>query len=156
MVGRGPGRPAAHRGSRGAHGARQAPGEDPAGWSWGELHALTLTHGSFGESGIAPIEALFNRGAYPVGGGSGVVNATGSDLDAGFATTTVPSLRMVIDVADWDDSTWQNLTGASGHAFHPHYTDQAEPWAAGVQDRWARSTAAVDTATEDTLTLRPR
>ncbi|MEV0982779.1 penicillin acylase family protein [Brevibacterium sp. NPDC049920] len=131
-------------------------GEDPAGWSWGELHALTLTHGSFGESGIAPIEALFNRGPYPVGGGSGVVNATGSDLDAGFATTTVPSLRMVIDVADWDDSTWQNLTGASGHAFHPHYTDQAEPWAAGVQDRWAWSTAAVDTATEDTLTLRPR
>ena len=32
-------------------------GEDPAGWSWGELHALTLTHGSFGESGIAPIES---------------------------------------------------------------------------------------------------
>lgn len=130
-------------------------GSDPEDWSWGELHALTLVHGTFGESGIAPIEALFNRGPFPVGGGSGVVNATGWALDEGYATETVPSMRMVIDLADWDASTWQNLTGASGHAFHPHYTDQTEGWTTGEQYPWGYTVPAVDAAAEDELTLRP-
>ncbi|MGO1440219.1 MAG: penicillin acylase family protein [Brevibacterium yomogidense] len=130
-------------------------GSDPDDWNWGELHALPLTHQSFGTSGIAPVEVLFNRGPYETGGGSGVVNATGWDLDDGFATTTVPSFRMVLDVGDWDASTWQNLTGQSGHAFHEHYRDQAEDWASGTQNAWGFSPEAVDAAAEDTLTLTP-
>src|SRR5699024_7000015 len=130
-------------------------GSDMDQWSWGELHALPLTHESFGTSGIAPIEALFNRGPYPVGGGSGVVNATGWDLDVSYATDTVPSMRMVVDLDEWDHSTWQNLTGASGHAFHDNYTDQTEAWAKGQQYTWYHSTPAVDDATKETLTLQP-
>ena len=130
-------------------------GSDPSGWNWGELHAITLTSGTFGESGIAPIEALFNRGPYPVGGGSGVVNATGWELGEGFATTSVPSMRMVIDLADWDASTWHHLSGASGHAFHPNYADQTPGWAAGEQYRWAYSPEAVSESTTDELLLRP-
>jgi penicillin amidase len=30
-----------------------------------------------------------------------------------------------------DASQWINLTGASGHAFHDNYWDQAEVWARG-------------------------
>ena len=130
-------------------------GADPDEWSWGELHALPLTHETFGTSGIAPLEALFNRGPYETGGGPGVVNATGWDLDDGYATTTVPSFRTVVDVGDWDASTWQNLTGQSGHAFHDHYTDQTDEWATGTQYGWAYSEDAVHNATEDTLTLTP-
>lgn len=130
-------------------------GSDPEDWNWGELHALPLTHQSFGTSGIAPIEALFNRGPVETGGGSGVVNATGWEMDEGYATTTVPSLRMVVDVGDWDASTWQNLTGQSGHAFHEHYRDQAEDWATGTQYAWGFSPEAVDASAEDTLTLTP-
>ena len=130
-------------------------GGNPEDWNWGELHALPLTHQSFGTSGIAPIEALFNRGPVETGGGSGVVNATGWEMDEGYATTTVPSLRMVVDVGDWDASTWQNLTGQSGHAFHEHYRDQAEDWATGTQYTWGFSPDAVDAAAEDTLTLTP-
>src|SRR5690606_13749348 len=117
-------------------------GSNSAAWNWGELHSLPLTHGTFGTSGIAPIEWLFNRGPYPTGGGSGVVNATGYNLDGEFATTTVPSMRMVIDVANWDASRWINLTGASGHAFHKHYTDQTEDWASGAQREWRFSPEA--------------
>lgn len=130
-------------------------GTDPEKWNWGKLHAITLTHGTFGESGIAPIEALFNRGPYDTSGGSGVVNATGWALGEGYQTTTVPSMRMVIDVSNWDASTWQNLTGQSGHAFHKNYTDQVDGWATGEQYAWAFSTKAVDAATKDTLTLTP-
>jgi penicillin amidase len=103
-------------------------GDNPARWNWGSLHALTLTNESFGESGIAPIEALFNRGPFPVGGGASVVDATGWALGDGFATSTVPSMRMTVDLADLDASRWNHLTGASGHAFHPNYADQFEAW----------------------------
>lgn len=130
-------------------------GSNSQDWNWGDLHALTLTHESFGTSGIGPIEALFNRGPYPVGGGSGVVNATGWDLDEGYATTTVPSMRMVVDVDDWDNSVWHNLTGTSGHAFHPNYTDQAEDWARGEQYPWHYSADVLEQHWEDTLVLQP-
>jgi len=130
-------------------------GNVPSRWNWGSLHAITLTSDTLGSSGIAPIEAMFNRGPYPVGGGASVVNATGWELGGSYATTTVPSMRMVIDLADFDDSSWNHLTGASGHAFHPNYVDQTEDWAAGIQTAWAFSPDAVDKATVDTLTLTP-
>ncbi|MGO3147205.1 MAG: penicillin acylase family protein [Leucobacter sp.] len=130
-------------------------GSDPSKWNWGELHALTLTHETFGTSGITPIEVLFNRGPYEAAGGPGVVNATGWALGSGYATTTVPSMRMVIDVSDWDASTWQNLTGQSGHAFHPHYTDQTAGWAKGEQYTWNFTSDMVTAAAKDTLTLVP-
>lgn len=131
-------------------------GEATARWNWGGLHALTLTNETFGSSGIAPIEALFNRGPYPVSGGASVVNATGWQIGSSYETTTVPSMRMVIDLADFDASTWNHLTGASGHAFHPHYVDQTEDWAVGIQTPWAFSKDAVDEATVDTLVLTPK
>ncbi|WP_417512229.1 penicillin acylase family protein [Microbacterium sp.] len=124
-------------------------------WNWGDLHAITLTSDTLGSSGIAPIEALFNRGPYPVGGGASVVNATGWSIGESYATTTVPSMRMVIDLADFDSSSWNHLTGASGHAFHQHYVDQTEDWAAGIQTVWAFSPDAVAEATVDTLVLTP-
>ena len=130
-------------------------GEDVKRWNWGSLHALPLVHSTLGESGIAPIEMLFNRGPYPVGGGASVVNATGWLLGESYATTTVPSMRMVVDLDDLDASTWNNLTGASGHAFHPHYTDQTGDWSQGVQQPWAFTKKAVTDATVDTLVLTP-
>ncbi|QIK62674.1 penicillin acylase family protein [Leucobacter viscericola] len=130
-------------------------GDNPKNWNWGKLHALSLTSGTFGQSGIAPIEWLFNRGPYSVGGGSGVVNATGWSLDDGYETTTVPSMRTVMDPSDWDASTWQNLTGQSGHAFSSNYTDQTEGWAKGEQYGWAFSPGAVKATTTNTLVLRP-
>ncbi|MEJ1089571.1 penicillin acylase family protein [Microbacterium sp. Mu-80] len=130
-------------------------GEDVTRWNWGSLHALPLTHDTLGTSGIAPIEWLFNRGPYPVGGGSSVVNATGWRMGESYATTTVPSMRMVIDLSDFDASTWNHLTGASGHAFNQHYTDQTDDWAKGVQKPWAYSDKAVNAAAVDTLVLKP-
>ena len=132
-----------------------AQGSNPLQWRWGTLHAITLTHETFGTSGIAPIEALFNRGPFPVGGGSSVVNATGWPLGEGFATTTVPSMRMVVDLSHFDASGWNHLTGASGHAFHENYTDQTATWQAAGLIPWAFTRDAVTAATEHTLTLEP-
>lgn len=130
-------------------------GDNPARWNWGGLHALPLTNGSFGESGIAPIEWLFNRGPFPVGGGSSVVNATGWDLGSSFETVTVPSMRMIVDLSDFDASRWNQLTGESGHAFHTNYTDQVESWQKAELTPWAFTPEAVTAAAIDTLVLKP-
>ncbi|WP_234003863.1 penicillin acylase family protein [Nocardiopsis sp. SBT366] len=130
-------------------------GDDPADWRWGDLHTLTATHESFGTSGIGPVEWLFNRGPVESAGGSDLVNATGWNASEGYGITTVPSMRMVVDLADRDSSTWINLTGNSGHAFHPNYDDQLELWAEGATLPWAVTEEAVREATEDELTLVP-
>lgn len=130
-------------------------GTDSESWRWGKLHTLTLTNASFGESGIGPLEALLNRGPYEVGGGSSIVNANGWDAEKGFQVNNVPSMRMVLDLDDWDEARWINLSGASGHAFDPHYVDQAPLWQSGETLPWAFSASAVNAAMRQSLRLRP-
>ena len=125
------------------------------GWTWGHQHTLDLESQTLGQSELAPVAALFNRGPWEVSGSSSVVNATGWMADEGFEVTWVPSMRMVVSLGDLDDSTWVNLTGASGHAFHEHYTDQTDLWATGETRRWEFSPEAVDEAGEDELVLAP-
>jgi penicillin amidase len=64
-------------------------------------------------------------------------------------------MRMVVDVADFDASRWVNLTGASGHAFHPHYADQAPLWQRGETREWPFTLEAVQADAAETLNLRP-
>ena len=130
-------------------------GSDPAAWTWGGLHTLLLMNQTLGDSGIAPIEAIFNRGPVEVAGGDSIVNATGWTPMDGYEVNWVPSMRQVIDLQDFDRSTWVNLTGASGHAFDPHYNDQNEAWRTGQQFPWLFSAEAVTAAGVDTLTLVP-
>lgn len=134
---------------------RATLGDDPTAWRWGELHTLLLRNQTLGDSGIGPIEALFNRGPIEVAGGDATVDATGWTPVDGYDVDWVPSMRQVVDLADLDASTWVNLTGASGHAFDPHYDDQVEAWRTGAQFPWAFTTDAVQAAAVDTLTLVP-
>lgn len=69
--------------------------------------------------------------------------------------TTGPSMRMVVDLADLDRSTWVVVTGSSGHPASAHYDDQVEAWAAGESYAWPFSADAVSAASEDELTLKP-
>jgi penicillin amidase len=135
--------------------AVQLMGADRSAWRWGDIHTLELRNASFGSSGVAPIEALFNRGPYELSGGSAVVDATGWNAALGYEVTIVPSMRQVIDLGDFDRSTWINLTGESGHAFHPNYVDQTPLWQRHETRAWPFSLDAVTKAAKDTLTLKP-
>ncbi|MFC4532382.1 penicillin acylase family protein [Sphaerisporangium dianthi] len=134
---------------------RAALGDSPRDWRWGDLHTLELTNETFGTSGIGPVEWLFNRGPLKLGGGKDAVDATGWDASKGFEVDWVPSMRMVVDLADLDRSRWVNLTGASGHAFHPNYDDQAGLWADGATTPMRQTESAVRKDAADTLTLTP-
>jgi penicillin G amidase len=130
-------------------------GKDPAKWAWGRLHALTLRDATFGSSGIGLIESLVNRGPFEVGGGRSIVQATGWTAPDGFATDFVPSMRMVLDLADLDASRWIDLTGVSGHPYHDFYGDQTELWRTGgtLPMRWDPDTIRAEATT--TLRLEP-
>lgn len=131
-------------------------GADMNAWRWGELHTLTLRNESFGTSGIGLIEALFNRGPYHTAGGRSIVNATGWSASEGYEVDAVPSMRMIVDLADLDQSRWINLTGVSGHAYHRNYADQTELWRVGrtTPMRWNAETIAREARYR--LVLNPR
>jgi penicillin amidase len=130
-------------------------GSDPSGWRWGALHTLLVRNQSLGDSGISLIERIFNRGPIETTGGESIVNATGWTAYEGYQVDWVPSMRMVVDLADLDRSTWVNLTGSSGHAFNRNYVDQLDSWAAGETFPFPFTRAAVDAATTQRLTLQP-
>lgn len=130
-------------------------GKDPKKWAWGRLHALTLTERTVGDSGIGLVEALFNQGPVEVGGGSAIVQANGWFAMDGYETSWAPSMRMVVDLGDLDESRWIDLTGVSGHPYHEHYGDQTELWRTGRSLPMRSSKEAVRAAGVNSLLLVP-
>ncbi|MGQ4376240.1 penicillin acylase family protein [Streptomyces sp. SAS_267] len=130
-------------------------GKDIDTWSWGRLHRLFLKNQTLGTEGPGFLQYMLNRGPWNLSGGEATVNATGWNAAGGYGVVWVPSMRMVVNLGDLDKSKWINLSGASGHAYSAHYTDQTEKWAKGELLPWAFTKQAVDKATSDTLVLKP-
>jgi penicillin amidase len=104
-------------------------GKDSSKWKWGDLHTITFRNQTLGESGVGPIEALFNRGPFRTAGGSGIVNATHWDPTSNdYTVSWLPSMRMIVDFSDLQNSLTVNTTGESGHAYNTHYVDLADLW----------------------------
>ena len=131
-------------------------GRDTDKWpAWGELHTVTFQNETLGESGIGPIEALFNRGPFETSGGDEIVNATGWTVGESFAVDWLPSEREIVDLSNLDNSLAIHTTGQSGHAYHPHYADMAPLWASvEYYPMWWEQQSIVDDA-EGHLRLVP-
>ncbi len=131
-------------------------GDEPNDWAWGDLHVARFENQSFGQSGIGPIEWLFNRTApRRVAGSESIVNAVGWDTNESYSVDWLPSHRMVVDLSDLGASTSIHTTGQSGHAFHPMYDNMLEPWVDGEHTPMYWSREQVDAAGTSTLTLVP-
>lgn len=130
-------------------------GKDIDTWSWGRLHRLFLKNQTLGTEGPGFLQYMLNRGPWKLGGGEATVNATGWNAAGGYEVVWVPSMRMVVNLGDLDKSKWINLTGASGHAYSAHYTDQTDKWVKGELLTWSFSDKAVEENTSDTLLLKP-
>ncbi len=131
-------------------------GKDIDTWSWGRLHKMELRNQTLG-SGDNPalLKWLLNRGPWQLSGGEAAVDASGWNAAGGYDVVWVPSMRMIVNLDDFDRSRWINLTGASGHAYSAHYTDQTNMWVNGQLLPWSYSSASVDKGTKDKLTLTP-
>ncbi len=130
-------------------------GGSPDEWEWGAIHGAVFRNETLGESGVGLVEARFNRGPYPVGGGSDIVNAVGYYADEGYEVTWVPSMRMIVDLGDLDNSVAIHTTGQSGHAYSSHYQDMIELWANGTYLPMLWDREMVKAAGNGTLVLTP-
>ena len=137
-------------------------GKDADRWRWGDMHEARFTHPVLSPETVPGVLAwLTNPTPVEVSGGSSSVNATSwnastdSDGDISYTATAVPSMRMVVDLADLDASTWVMTSGTSGHPTSRHYADQIGAWARGETFPWPFTREAVDADAAATLTLTP-
>lgn len=72
-----------------------------------------------------------------------------------FSVVTGASVRIVLDVGEWDKSLAINAPGQSGDPYSPHSRDLQPLWAAGHYVPLLFSRSAVEQAAEEILDLTP-
>lgn len=72
-----------------------------------------------------------------------------------FRCISGASVRLIIDVGDWDNSLCINAPGQSGDPGSPHYSDLALLWARGGYAPLLYSRAQVEEATVARVRLVP-
>ena len=123
------------------------------GWGWKKLHKIRFSH-TLGS--VKPLDKLFNRGPYPVGGDSNTIwnTATGyTDLTADIVVG--PPFRFIADLADLDHCLGLLAPGQSGQPFSRHYADQIKGWFTRGYHPMIIDRQALEQAAEDQLTLIP-
>ena len=128
-------------------------GEQAREWSWGTLHELRLDHPLRAVPGLG---RLMSRGPYPYGGDVNTISQGGfSVYDGPRGTGYSPAYRQVIDLADFDRSTFSLPAGNSGVPGHARYDDCIADHLAGRQRPLLYSRAVVERHTEHRLRLEP-
>ena len=97
---------------RGLHDVRGLPTASTA--NWGQYLETTLAH-PVGH-GIPFLRRWFDIGPFPQAGTTTTVKQT--------TTRMGPSMRMIVDLGNLDNSLHNITTGESGQPFSPHYKDQ--------------------------------
>lgn len=100
-------------------------GDDPTRWRYGKIHKMTYAH-PLGL--IKPLNKIFNRGPYPVGGDIDTVNMGAVSPNEPETVITVPSFRLIANLADLAASLSMHAPGQSGHPGSKHYDDFIQPW----------------------------
>jgi penicillin amidase len=94
-------------------------------WKYGAIHKMTYNH----PLGLAkPLDRIFNRGPFPVGGDIDTINQAASLPNQLDTVVTVPSYRQVVNLADLKASLSGHAPGQSGHPASKHYADFIKPW----------------------------
>jgi len=106
-------------------------GDNPKKWEWGDLHTITYSTNLLGQAGIGPLTALVDIGPLRVSGSANTINATGWSFDGDYSIADKfghPSMRMIIDLNNFDNSRTVLPTGQSGHVLSKNYDDQVDNW----------------------------
>jgi penicillin amidase len=128
-------------------------GPDSSQWTWGKLHHNFSEH-PFSRVVDEAVQKQLDVGPLETGGSAFTVNAS-SYRARDFLQLSGPSVRMVLDVGNWDNSRAVNYPGESGDQNSPHYRDLAPMWTAGTYFPLLYSREAVEKATEKRIRLVP-
>ena len=128
-------------------------GSDPKVWQWGKLHHNFNEH-AFSKIVDESMRAKLDVGPIAKHGSEFTPNQSAYRL-TDFLQTGGPSLRIVVDVGNWDNSRAMNHPGQSGDPENPHYRDLAPLWRRGEYFPLRYSRKAVEQETEHIIHLVP-
>jgi penicillin G amidase len=116
---------------------------DLSSWKWGSFNPAEIQHPILGR---IPIVRRWT--------GPGVREESGSGLTVkAVSRTHGPSERMTVDLADFDRSTLNLVTGEAGNLLSPYYMDQWQAWYQGSTFLWPFASPAVEKASVHRLLL---
>ena len=131
----------------------QRLGPDMASWTWGGLHHATFMPAAAAIADPAT-RAQMTLGPLQLPGSATTPRAATYRMED-FAAISGASVRMVLDVGDWDESRVINTPGQSGDPFSAQYRDLFPLWAGGQYVPLLFSRAAVDRAALTVIRLDP-
>ena len=103
-------------------------GPDPATWSWGRLHTLTLAHALGNNKWLAP---FFSLGPYPAAGDGVTPNNSYYRHSHPYDQAVGVSVRMLVTLSHPIRSRFVIVPGQAGNPVSPHYNDQMNLWHKG-------------------------
>ena len=127
-------------------------GDAPGDWHWSRLHTATFGH-QLGS--VKPLDLLFNAGPVGVAGSHYTVSRIGYAGGTAFNSTTITSMRMIVDLANFANSVQIHTTGQSGQPLHKHYNDMVLLWRDVRYMPFYFDRAALDKVKEGVLVLVP-
>lgn len=128
-------------------------GPEISDWAWGKLHTLTYAH-VLGR--VKPLDKLFNRGPYPLGGdGTTVWSTATSRYDLSCENVIGPPFRFIADLGDLRNSLGLLAPGQSGQPGSKHYDDHVQAWFSGEYHPMLYTREDVEREAETRLRLLP-
>jgi penicillin amidase len=124
-------------------------------WTWGKLHTAHFDHPLIY---VWPLQLLFDIAPVPTDGDVSTVN-TGGDggftaRDPDYNQYLVAAMRQIVDLSDFDTSSWIITVGQSGQPWSDHYADQVPLWQKGAYIPMFYSRDAVLKSTQKRLELQ--
>lgn len=122
-------------------------------WAWGKMHMLTFAHPL---GGVKPLDRIFNRGPYPIGGDGDTIWASAvNPFDPDDRTMIGPPFRFIADLSNWNNSLGILVPGQSGHPASAHYDDNIAGYFRGEYHRMLFDHEDVVASAESRLSLEP-
>jgi len=131
---------------------RSKLGNNPTTWHYGKIHKMTYGH-VLGM--VKPLNKIFNRGPYPVGGDIDTVNMGSVSPAQPEVVVTVPSFRQIVNLADLPASLSIHAPGQSGQPSSKHYDDFIKPWRKVEHHPMLFDRSMIQENAEGTLRLEP-
>jgi penicillin amidase len=128
---------------------------DSDDWEWGKIHTITYPTNLLGEAGIPILTGLVNIGPVETSGSNFAINSTDWGFGDDFTIGSYPSMRMVVDLSNLDNSRTVLPSGQSGHVMSKYYDDQVDNWIENDMYTNYFSREIVELNQKDLMYLRP-
>ncbi|HPH98528.1 MAG TPA: penicillin acylase family protein [Anaerolineaceae bacterium] len=127
-------------------------GPQPEQWQWGRIHRLTFAHAL---SVQKPLDKIFNRGPYPIGGDTDTPLQSALSPDSAYDNKLwSPSVRFIMDMSDLTQCVAVTPVGQSGQLGSPHYDDMIDLYIHGRYHPMLWTRAQIEKECEGTLILK--